>query len=127
MNIEDVVLESIEHIDAFVTHIMPYLQAEQARALFDKEGALNGRQKWKALAESTVKRKGHSRIMYDTGELYGIMSSPSTYSSGNWEGNIPEQYMYADEIRKFSDIGTTEEDLEDIANKIAQAIQDEFS
>lgn len=129
MNIDEIIRKTQDNISEIVERVYPRIRAVQAKALFDAEGAYNGRSRWLENAPSTRKRKGDKPIMQDTGELYDAISDPGTFTDDNWERNIPniDRYAEADKIRPFHDIGELPEDIEEIDKEIEKAIENELA
>jgi len=136
MNIEDAIKDSVNQISKIIERRYPEIRAEQAKAVFDAEGAHNGRSRWLEYTESTKKRKGNKPIMQDTGELYDAISDPATFENsdpdfaGSWLSGIPnyeDKYRFADEVRPFHDIGEKQEDKEEIDKKLEEAINNELT
>lgn len=124
--------QSIDKIDEIVKRKHPEILAKMAEELFANEGEFNGRPRWKPNKASTVRRKGGNSPNIETGFLEHQMSTPGVLEENNWLDSIPSKrsdtgYKHADKLRKFSDIGQTEEDLELIDKRLEDAIRDEYS
>lgn len=106
---------------------------EMAKQLFDSDGSFDGREGWQPNAPSTIKRKKSNKPNVDTGNLKEFMTTPDNLVSNDWldklstpNGSI-DGYKYADNLRKFSDLGETEMDADYIANRLQDLLLEQFS
>lgn len=121
---------TIKKIDTIVNSNYAKIRADQAKNIFDAEGAYNGRDKWKENAPAYKKSKGDRPIMQKTQQLYDAMSDPETFEEENWEGKILDinpGYLEADAIRPFHNIGDTPEDKAEIDKNLEKVIESGIS
>lgn len=127
--IEALIMASVKKIDEVINENHPIILAKLAEDVFANKGSFNGRSAWAPNTPSTIKRKGRDDPNYDTGFLEHKVSTPGFLESENWLDNIPNSsgYKAADKMRKFSDIGKTNDDEKYIEQQIEVALKNEFT
>ena len=131
MNIDFGISESIKKIDAIIQKEYPKELSNLAEDIFASGGKSHNRN-WSENKPSTIKRKGGNSPNIETGQLENWLTTDNnlvdddymarlpTPSKGTWGEN---GYLYANELRKFDDIGRTPEDEEYIVNQLVIKIR----
>ena len=127
--IEALIMASAKKINEVINKNHPIILAKLGEDVFANKGSFNGHSAWKPNAPSTIKRKGRDDPNIDTGFLEHKISTPGFLESENWLDNIPNSrgYKAADKMRKFSDIGKTDDDEKYIEQQLEVALKNELT
>jgi hypothetical protein len=128
--------ESMQNVDNIIQTQYPKILANLANDIFASGGKSHGRD-WADNTPSTIKRKGGNSPNIESGQLEDWLSTegnildddymsrlPSSTKVGNWGDN---GYLYANSLRKFDDIGRTEQDEKYIENELANKIKEQLA
>lgn len=131
MGLDFGIQESMQKVTEIIESEYPKLLSKIAEEIFASGGKSHGRN-WEDNKKSTIKRKGGNSPNIETGQLENWLTSEGNLLEDDYMTKLPtpkrsqwgeNNYTYANQLRKFDDIGRTQDDEEYIEQKLIEKLK----
>lgn len=123
--------DSINKINEIINEEYPKILSNIAEDIFATGGKSHGRN-WKENTASTIKKKGGNSPNIETGQLENWLTTDNNLLNDDYMSKLPtpknsmwgeNDYLYANKLRKFDDIGRTYNDEKFIEQKLIEKLK----